>query len=147
MNISDILSEDMILIDVDADNKRHLLEKVADFIATKKVLDKNAVFDALNERENLGSTGYGNGVAFPHARIAGIDELITVFVRLSKALDYEAFDGKNVDLLSFLISPEKSGEDHLQALAAFSRPLKNAAICQTLRQARNAHEIYVTLQK
>ena len=147
MNISDILSEDMILIDVDAENKRHLLDMIASFIATKKQLDKNVVFDALNERENLGSTGYGNGVAFPHARIEGLQKTVTVFVRLNKALDYDAFDGKNVDLLSFLVSPEKSGEDHLQALAAFSRPLKDAAICQALRQARSAHEIYVTLQK
>ena len=147
MNISDILSEDMVLVDVEAENKRQLLDKVAAFIAKKKSLDKNMVFDALYERENLGSTGYGNGVAFPHARIEGIEKMVTVFVRLNHGLDYDAFDNQSVDLVSFLISPEKSGEDHLQALAAFSRPLKNSEICRSVRQAKSAHEIYVALQK
>lgn len=147
MNISDILSEDMVLLDIDADNKRHLLEQVAAFVAENKTLDKNAVFEAILERENLGSTGYGNGVAFPHARISGINKRVTAFVRLNKGIDYDALDGKNVDLLAFLVSSEQNGEDHLQALAAFSRVLKNDDVCRQIREAKTAHEIYMALQR
>jgi len=147
MNISDILSEDMVLLDIDADNKRHLLEQVAAFVAENKTLDKNAVFEAILERENLGSTGYGNGVAFPHARISGINKRVTAFVRLNKGIDYDALDGKKVDLLAFLVSSEQNGEDHLQALAAFSRVLKNDDVCRQIREAKTAHEIYMALQR
>lgn len=146
MNISDVLSEDMVLVDVDADSKRHLLEKLAEVISERQNLDRNAVFEAILERENLGSTGYGNGVAFPHARIDGLRRNVAAFVRLNKAVDYDALDNKNVDLLAFLISSEQNGEDHLQALAAFSRALKNEAICQKVRSAKTPHEIYVALQ-
>ena len=146
MNISDVLSEDMVLVDVDADNKRHLLEKLAEVISERQNLDRNAVFEAILERENLGSTGYGNGVAFPHARIDGLKHNIAAFVRLNKAVDYDALDNKDVDLLAFLISSEQNGEDHLQALAAFSRALKNEVICQKVRSAKTPHEIYVALQ-
>lgn len=147
MNISDILSEDMILVDATADNKRQLLAELADFVAQKQDLDKNTVFEAILERENLGTTGYGGGVAFPHARLAGILQNVTAFVRLNKGVDYDALDGQKVDLLAFLISSEQNGEDHLQALAAFSRVLKNPEICAMVRQARSIHEIYQALQR
>lgn len=146
MNVSDILSEDMIIIDLSADNKRGLLEEVASKVAERQNLDKNVVFESILERENLGSTGYGNGVAFPHARIDGLKQNVTAFIRLDKAVDYDALDNKDVDLLAFLISSEQNGEDHLQALATFSRVLKNADVCRKIRLAKTAHEIYVALQ-
>ena len=136
----------MVLLDITADNKRQLLEKLAELVAERKGLDRNIVFEAILERENLGSTGYGDGVAFPHARIDGVKHNITAFVRLDKAVDYDTLDGKDVDLLAFLISSEQNGEDHLQALAAFSRVLKNDVICRKIRTAKSAHEIYVALQ-
>ena len=145
MNISDILWKDMILLDVAADNKRHLLEQIADFVAQSQNLDRNIIFEAILERENLGTTGYGGGVAFPHARLTGLPYNIAAFVRLDKGVDYDALDNKKVDLLAFLLSSEQNGEDHLQALAAFSRVLKNAKICRLLRQARSAHEVYQAL--
>lgn len=145
MQISDVLSEDMILADYDADNKRQLLESISSFIAEKKNFDKNSVFEAMLERENLGSTGYGNGVAFPHARIQGLDKIVTAFVRLHKAIDYDSMDSKPVDLLAFMISPENSGDDHLQTLSVFSRTLKNESVCNMIRQAKSAHEIFVAL--
>lgn len=147
MEISDILSEDMIFTDLKVIGKHDLFEKVSALLADKYDLDVNTIFEALWERENLGSTGYGNGVAFPHARIAGIDNVLSAFVRLDKALDYETTDGQNVDVLAFMISPENSGNDHLQTLALYSRLLKNPGICQDVRAAHNQHEIYITLQK
>ena len=97
MIISDILSEDMVLTEVEAVSKRQLLEKISSVLAQKKRLDKNSVFEAIWERENLGSTGYGKGVAFPHARMAGIDKVVSVFARLQHGLDYDTPDNTDVD--------------------------------------------------
>ncbi|MCI7420057.1 MAG: PTS sugar transporter subunit IIA, partial [Alphaproteobacteria bacterium] len=113
MGISDILSEDMVLAGVEAGNKRGLLEQLSAFVAEKENIDKNSIFEAILERENLGSTGYGDGIAFPHARIEGLDKVIAVFARLDKGIDYDSLDSHPVDLIAFLLSPEKSGEDHL----------------------------------
>ena len=147
MSISDILSEDMILTEIQADNKRHLLEEISKFVAKQEGLDKNAVFEAVLERENLGSTGYGNGVAFPHARLEGLKEVVTVFVRLQNPVDYDSLDHKPVDMLAFMISPENSGDDHLRTLAVFSRLLKNDDICRDIRAAKSKHEIYKAMHK
>ena len=146
MEISDFLSEAMIITDLDADNKRQVLEKVAEFAAKECALDKNAVFEAILERENLGSTGYGNGVALPHARIAGLSDMFAVFARLHKAVEYDTLDNKPVDLIALVISPENSGNDHLQALALFSRVLKNENACQKIRMAKNSYEILQVLE-
>ena len=147
MGISDILSENMVLAHVEAENKRGLLEKLSGFVAEKENLDKNLIFEAILERENLGSTGYSDGVAFPHARINGLNKVIAVFARLNKGVDYDSLDNHPVDLIGFLLSPEKSGEDHLQSLAVMSRVLKDADTCRKIREAKTAHEIYVALQK
>ena len=103
MGISDILSEDMVLAHVEAENKRNMLEQLSKFVAEKENIDENSVFEAILERENLGSTGYGDGVAFPHARIEGLDKVIAVFARLNKGVDYEALDSHPVDLIAFLL--------------------------------------------
>ena len=147
MDIRDILSADMVVVDVEADNKRQLLSKLSTYVADKCGLDKNSVFEAIWERENLGSTGYGKGIAFPHARINGLNKIITLFARIKSAVDFESLDAKPVDILAYMISPEKSGEDHLQALALFSRVLKNDDVCKQIREAKNTHEIYLALNK
>ena len=147
MEISEILSEDMVLANVEAESKRSLLEKLSAYVAEKENMDKNPIFEAILERENLGSTGYGDGVAFPHARIDGLDKVITVFARLAQGVDYDSLDNHSVDLVAFLLSPEKSGEDHLRALAVMSRVLKNEETCLQIRAAKSANEIYLALQK
>lgn len=147
MEISDILSKDMILADVEVENKRQLLEKLADIAAEKCALDKNAVFEAVLERENLGSTGYGNGVGYPHARIAGLKKVFVMVARLRNPIDYDAMDSQDVDIVALLLSPENSGGDHLQTLAVLTRALKNEKVCKAVRQAKNAGEIYAALQK
>lgn len=147
MEISDFLSEDMIFADLNADSKRDLLEKLSDLVADKCSLDKNAVFEAILERENLGSTGYGNGVGYPHARIDGLKNVFSVVARLHRPLDYDAVDAQDVDIVALMVSPENSGNDHLQTLAVLSRALKNEKTRLTIRQAKTAHEIYVALQR
>lgn len=145
MEISDILSEDMVIADLAADNKRQLLEKLSTLAAERYSLDKNTVFEAILERENLGSTGYGNGVAFPHARINGLEKVISIVARLDKPMSFDAVDSQPVDIIAFMISPENSGDDHLKSLAALSRVLKNEGTCQTIRNSRSSHEIYVAM--
>ena len=145
MKISDILPLSNILIDVKVNSKRQLLQELAEVAADSVKTDARMVTDSVWERENLGSTGYGGGTAFPHARIDGIEKVTTVFARLAEPTEFGAVDGKPVDLVFLLISPENSGADHLTALAALSRLLKDQDVCEKLRQARSKEEVFVIL--
>lgn len=145
MKISEILSLDNIYAEVKANNKRQLLQELSGKAAQKVGMDERLVIESVWERENLGSTGYGNGTAFPHARIDGLKKIEVLFARLSNPVDFNAVDGKPVDLVFLLISPENSGADHLTALASLSRILKNPDACEKLRSARSKEEIYSIL--
>ncbi len=145
MNIADIISKSAVLDHVQASNKRELVQSLAEKISALSGLDERVIFDAVWERENLGSTGYGEGVAFPHARIEGLDKVCGMFARLDDPVDFDSLDGKPVDLVFLLISPENSGADHLTALAALSRILKTEGSCEKLRKARSVDEIYSVL--
>ena len=145
MNIADIISKEAVLDHVQASSKRELVQSMSDRIAALAGVDERVVFEAVWERENLGSTGYGEGVAFPHARIDGLDKVCALFARLEDPVDFDALDGKPVDLVFMLISPENSGADHLTALAALSRILKTEGSCEKLRKARSVDEIYAIL--
>lgn len=145
MNIADIISKSAVLDNVQVSSKRELIQVLSQRIASFSGLDERAVFDAVWERENLGSTGYGDGVAFPHARIEGLDKVCGVFARLEEPVDFDSLDGKAVDLVFMLVSPENSGADHLTALAALSRILKTEGSCEKLRKARSIDEIYTVL--
>lgn len=108
----------------------------------KTGVDKLTMFDVIQERENLGSTAFGGGTALPHGRIPGLSNLKGLFVRLDKGIDFNAADGKPVDLLFFLVSPENSGADHLSALAQISKILKDENRCAEIRNAKTAADIY-----
>lgn len=145
MNIADIISKNAVLDNVQVSSKRELIQVLSQRIASFSGLDERAVFDAVWERENLGSTGYGDGVAFPHARIEGLDKVCGIFARLEEPVDFDSLDGRAVDLVFMLVSPENSGADHLTALAALSRILKTEGSCEKLRKARSVDEIYTVL--
>ena len=145
MKISDILSINCVYPDIKANNKRLLLQELSAKAANVAGMNERLFVDAIWERENLGSTGYGAGTAFPHARIEGLEQVIGVFARLSTPIDFGAVDAKPVDLVFMLVSPENSGADHLTALALFSRLLKNEDICTKLRQAKTKEEIFAIL--
>jgi PTS system nitrogen regulatory IIA component len=145
MNIADIISQNAVLDHLQASSKRELVQSLAERVAAVANIDERVVFDAVWERENLGSTGYGEGVAFPHARIEGLDKVCGLFARLDEPVDFDALDGKPVDLVFMLISPENSGADHLTALAALSRILKTEGSCEKLRKARSVEELYAIL--
>jgi len=147
MKISDILSQNTILMSVKATNKRQLIAEMSSRLAHHEGLDASIVEDAMIEREHLGSTGFGGGVALPHARIASAKRVKAYFAKLSTPIEYDALDGEKADLFFMLISPENSGGDHLEALAALSKVIQNKTICSKLRKASTKEEIYKILAK
>lgn len=145
MNISDIMTEKSVFVGIKAGSKREFLQELAAAAATATGLDERTVFDTFLERENLGSTGFGGGTALPHGRFEGLDKVHALFAKPSVPLDFDAIDGKPVDLVFALLSPEGNGADHLTALARLSRILKDEALCAKLRQINKPVEIYALL--
>lgn len=144
MDLKDIVFPEASLLDLNATSKKHLMQEIAQR-ATVYGLDAREAFEALLERERLGSTGMGRGVAIPHARLDGLDDIVGVFARLAKPVDYDAADGEPVDLVFALFAPEDAGANHLRALARISRCLRDPGVCAKLRGAEDASAIYAVL--
>ena len=142
MDIGELLARDGIVLRSGASSKRQALQVVAETAAQALGLDAAELFDALMEREALGSTGLGSGVAVPHARINGLDEVRAVFVRLDTPVAYGAVDDRPVDLLFGLFAPPMDGAQHLRALAAVSRAMRSNELREQLRQARTGAAIH-----
>lgn len=136
MDIAQLLAKEGVVLRSGASSKRQALHTVADTAARALGVDEISVLQALLEREALGSTGLGSGVALPHARIDGLDRIVAVFVRLETPVAYDAVDDRPVDLIFALFAPPSDGAGHLRALAAASRALRSAEMRQQLRQAR-----------
>ena len=147
MKISDILSQNTIITSLKSSTKRELIEDMSAKLARHENLDAHLVADAMMERENLGSTGFGGGVAMPHARLKVAKRVKAYFAKLPEAIDFDAVDGQKTDLFFMLISPENSGADHLEALATISKIIKNKTLCSKLRKAATKDEIYKVLTK
>lgn len=145
MKISDILSQNTILMSIKAETKRQLLHEMCVKLAHHENIDAQMVEDAMVERENLGSTGYGGGIAFPHARIEGAKRVKAYFAKLTAPVEFDAVDGLGVDLIFMLISPDNSGADHLEALSILSKAMHNKTLCAKLRKATTKDEIYKIL--
>ncbi len=145
MDLKDILSPGALHPALNATSKKHLMQELSQRAADSYGLDARGAFEALLERERLGSTGMGRGVAIPHARIEGLERVVGVFARLQKPLDYDAADGEPVDLVFALFAPGEAGADHLRALARISRSLRDASVCAKLRGADGATAIYAVL--
>jgi PTS system nitrogen regulatory IIA component len=132
---------DAVLYRLKATNKKHLLQKLSDSLAEKTGLESRDIFDRLFEREKLGSTGMGSGIAIPHARMENIDRVYTAFMTLDEPTDFESVDERPVDLVFALLAPQNAGADHLQALAKASRLLRTADFCTRVRGASSADAI------
>ena len=145
MDIGNLLARDAIATRVAASSKRQALAAAAEIAARKLGLETNAVLEALTEREAQGSTGVGQGVAVPHARLAGLDRMQGVFLKLEAPVPFDAVDDRPVDLLFVLIAPKGAGMEHLRALARVSRKLRQAELREQLRQARTPDAIYALL--
>jgi PTS system nitrogen regulatory IIA component len=145
MDIGDWLDRGGIAPRASAPNKRQALGIAADLAARSFGLDAAEVLDALMEREQGGSTGVGQGVAVPHARVRGLDRIRAVFVRLDTPIEFGAVDDVPVDLLFVLLGPEHDNSGHLRALARVSRLLRRGEVRERLRQARSADAIHALL--
>jgi nitrogen PTS system EIIA component len=145
MPISDLLSRNGIIPSLKAASKKQTIEIVAEHAAPLAGLSARLVFDSLLQRERLGSTGIGNGIAIPHGKFEGLDRLVGVFARLEKPIDFEALDGQPVDLVFVLLAPEGAGADHLKGLAKVARVLRSPAIVSRIRTLRDPDVIYDTI--
>jgi nitrogen PTS system EIIA component len=145
MQLADFLDCDAIKTALPAGNKRSLMKQLADIAAQRIGAEPAAVLAGLNEREQLGSTGFGQGVAIPHSKIDGLPQIYGLFARLSEPVDYKAIDGRPIDLVFLLLSPPDSGADHLKALAAISRVTRDAGTLERLRGARSRDALAAVL--
>lgn len=145
MDISDLLKLGAVKLVTTVSSKKMLLHSVADLAAQAHDLDPEATLRALQDREALGPTGVGNGVALPHARIEGLDSVKAVFMRLEKPIDFSAVDRQPVDLFFGLLAPEDAGVEHLKALALISRTMRDSNICAKLRANDDADTLHTIL--
>ncbi|PZO66778.1 MAG: PTS lactose transporter subunit IIC [Paracoccus denitrificans] len=133
MQISDILSTAAVRSVANIASKKRLFQDLAELASSAYGLDANETLDALAEREALGATGVGHGVALPHARLHGLDRVVGLFIRLDKPMDFDAVDRQPVDLVFALLASKNSGVDHLKALALVSRTLRDPELRAKLR--------------
>ena len=145
MEVADILGHDAVRASLKVQSKKRLFQEIAQIVADTHGLSKQKILDALLERENLGPTGVGHGVAIPHARIPDINKVLGVFIRLETAVDFEAVDRKPVDLIFVLLAPNAAGAEHLKALARVSRTLRDEQLCAKLRSTEDVTALYAIL--
>ena len=145
MNLSSLLYPATVRAHVQLDSKKALFPFVGDLASRSLGLDAGEVSEALLERERLGSTGFGRGVALPHARLAGLTGLRGMFVQLGRGIEFDAIDALPVDLVFVLLSPADAGADHLKALAQVSRFLRDDATLARLRGAASSEALYAIL--
>lgn len=145
MSLNDLLSGDAILPALKATSKKQAIHDLAAHAAKLFGLSERDVFETLLQRERLGSTGIGSGIAIPHGKLPGLSGLRGLFARLDKPIDFEALDGEPVDLLFLLLAPEGAGADHLKALARVARILRDSSVTAKLRASRDASTIHALL--
>jgi PTS system nitrogen regulatory IIA component len=145
MNISDLLVPESVLPALKVKSKKQLLQELSARAQQRTGIPERRIFETLIERERLGSTGVGQGIAIPHGRIADVKKIIGVFARLDTPIEYEAVDNQPVDLVFMLLAPQDAGADHLKALARVSRLLRNQAACEKMRAATNAEALFAIL--
>jgi PTS system nitrogen regulatory IIA component len=145
MQLADFLDFDAIKTSLPGGSKKALLQQLANLAGQRLDLDPPAILASLSEREQLGSTGFGQGVAIPHGKIEGLKRIYCLFGRLSEPLDYKAIDGRPVDLVFLLLSPPDAGAEHLKALAAISRVTRHAATLEKMRGARSRDALAAVL--
>lgn len=141
MELADILSQDSIIACAKVASKRQLLQLLADRASERTGIDAQVIFDTLQNREQLGSTGLGNGIAIPHGKIKGLPGVTALFVRLAHPIDFDAVDDQPVDLVVMLLAPEGSGADHLKALSRVARLLRADGVVDKLRSVKDIDKL------
>ena len=145
MNFMDLLTPDAVKIVGAVSSKKRLMHDIADLAASAYGFNASMTVEALMERESLGPTGVGHGVALPHARVPDLEEVKGLFILLEKPIDFEAVDRQPVDLVFALFAPEDAGVEHLKALALVSRTLRDNTFCTKLRSNPDANKLFTIL--
>ncbi len=145
MDLSDLISQEAVVVGLKASSKKQAIQELATKAAELTGLSEREIFDTLLQRERLGSTGVGHGVAIPHGKLVKLDKLVGVFARMERPVDFDALDDQPVDLIFLLLAPEGAGADHLKALARIARQLRDTKIASGLRTAIDAEAAFVLL--
>ena len=145
MHLTEFLDFEAIKPALPAGNKRSLLSQLANLAAGRLGLPAGAILETISEREKLGSTGFGQGVAIPHGKVDGLSRIYCLFVRLAEPVRYKAIDSEPVDLVFLLLSPPEAGADHLKALAAISRVVRHGPTLEKMRGARSRDALAAVL--
>ena len=145
MSLKDFISPDSVVATLRASSKKQAIQELSERAALALDRPSREVFDQLLQRERLVSTGIGNGIAIPHARLPGLSQIFGIFARLDKPIDFDAVDDEPVDLLFLLLAPEGEGADHLKALSRIARMLRDADTAEKLRATRDPEALYAIL--
>jgi PTS system nitrogen regulatory IIA component len=141
----ELITPASIIANLRAGNKKQALQELARKASELTGQHERTIFDVLLERERLGTTGVGQGIAIPHGKLASLDRVYGLFARLERPIDFDAIDEQPVDLMFLLLAPEQAGADHLKALARVSRLLRDNAVCEKLRGSTSADALYALL--
>jgi PTS system nitrogen regulatory IIA component len=145
MLLSEFISPDSVVASLKAKSKKQLLQDLSARAARLTGLSERDIFDVLLQRERLGSTGLGQGIAIPHGKVQGLKRIVGICARLAEPVDFEAVDGEKVDIVFLLLAPEGAGADHLKALARISRLLREGSAVDKLRACKDAAALYAVL--
>ena len=145
MEISDLTSSKLVVANLKATSKKQVLQDLSRRASDATGLNERTIFDVIMDRERLGSTGVGSGIAIPHGKLPDLDRLHGVFARLEQPVDFQAIDDRPVDLIFLLLAPESAGADHLKALAKVSRVLRDGGTCEKLRGTDTSDALYAIL--
>jgi PTS system nitrogen regulatory IIA component len=140
-----LITTDCVIANLRAGNKRQVLQELARKASALTGQSEEAIYDVLNEREKLGTTGIGHGIAIPHGKLPGLDRVYGVFARLERPVDFDAIDDQPVDLIFLLLGPANCGADHLKALAKVSRMLRDRLLCEKVRGSTTCDAIYALM--
>jgi nitrogen PTS system EIIA component len=145
MDLGDLLARDGIIASLQAESKKHALQELSTIAAEKTGIDAREIFNTLLQRERLGSTGLGRGIAIPHVKLQGLNGILCLFARLEEPIEYDSHDGDPVDLMFLLLAPDHASGDHLKALARISRVVREPSVLDALRSAQDEPTLRVAL--
>ena len=142
MKITDLISNDSIILDLKANSKQQVLEEISNFVSVNSNLNEKKVLELLSERENVCSTAIDEGVAIPHGKLSGLNKIICVVARSSKGIDFDSLDEKPTHIFILILSPENSSKLHIQALSTISKVFRNPELRENLLKSNSIDEIY-----
>ena len=145
MPLTQLVAPNAIIPALKVNGKKQALQELAAKAAELSGQNERTIFETLLQREKLGSTGVGNGIAIPHGKLPKLNKLFGLFARLDRPVDFEALDGQAVDLVFLLLAPEGAGADHLKALARVARLLRDPDVARKLRESRDVEALYAVL--